>query len=82
MPDGSSTRTAAILRAVAANTPAAAAGLRSGDAVIALGGKRIDSSLALVAAIRAHQIGDVVTATIVRDGQRSDISVSLTARPH
>ncbi|MBP8881039.1 MAG: trypsin-like peptidase domain-containing protein [Dermatophilaceae bacterium] len=82
VPDGSSTRTAAILRTVAANTPAAAAGLRSGDAVIALGGKRIDSSLALVAAIRAHQIGDVVTATIVRDGQRSDISVSLTARPH
>ena len=36
----------------------------------------------ITAAIRAHQIGDVVTATIVRDGQRSDISVSLTARPH
>ena len=79
--EGSASRAAATIRSVAAGTPAASAGLRVGDAVVAFGGKRIDSSLALVAAIRARQVGDVVPVTVVRDGQRSDIQVTLAARP-
>ncbi|MEI2730848.1 MAG: trypsin-like peptidase domain-containing protein [Dermatophilaceae bacterium] len=74
-------RAAALVRSVSANTPAATAGLQSGDAVVALDGKRVDSSLALVAAIREHDVGDTVTLTVVRGGSRRDISVTLTARP-
>ena len=72
---------AALLKTVASGTPAAAAGLRTGDAVVAIDGKRVDSSLSLVAAIRERQVGDTVTVTVIRDGQRQDISMALAARP-
>jgi putative serine protease PepD len=79
--DGAAQRTAAIIKSVAAGTPAASAGLQAGDAVVAIDGKRVDSSLALVAAIREHQVGDKVTFTIIRSGQRQDVSTTLAARP-
>ncbi|MBK8470307.1 MAG: trypsin-like peptidase domain-containing protein [Actinomycetales bacterium] len=79
--DGGAQRAAAVLRAVSAGTPAAQAGLRVGDAVVAIGGERVDSSLALVAAIREQSVGSHVTLTIVRDGSRQDIAVTLVARP-
>ncbi len=79
--DGASKRAAAGIRTVAPGTPAAAAGLRASDAVVAIDGERIDSSLGLVAAIREHQVGDTVTLTVLRDGQRTDVEVTLTARP-
>ncbi|MFZ1285405.1 MAG: trypsin-like peptidase domain-containing protein, partial [Candidatus Phosphoribacter sp.] len=79
--DGGAQRAAAVLRAVSAGTPAAQAGLRVGDAVVAIGGERVDSSLALVAAIREQSVGSQVTLTIVRDGSRQDIAVALVARP-
>jgi putative serine protease PepD len=69
------------VRSVASGTPAASAGLQVGDAVVAIDGERIDSSLALVAAIREHKVGDKITLTIVRNGQRSDVAVTLAARP-
>ncbi|MEI2765381.1 MAG: trypsin-like peptidase domain-containing protein [Dermatophilaceae bacterium] len=74
-------RAAAQVRTVSPGTPAAGAGVQTADAVVALDGQRIDSSLALVAAIREHQVGDVVTLTVIRGGQRLDLTVTLTARP-
>lgn len=79
--DGSALRAAATITSVSSGTPAASAGLRVADAVVAVGGKRIDSSLALVAAIRARRVGDAIPVTVVRNGQRSDITVTLVARP-
>mgnify|MGYP003376136355 CR=1 FL=1 len=79
--DGGAQRSAAILRSVAAGTPAAQAGLRVGDAVVAIDGERVDSSLSLVAAIRERRVGGAATVTIVRDGQRQDVKLTLVARP-
>ena len=79
--DGSSQRAAAVIRSVSAGTPAAAAGLKSGDAVVAMNGDRVDSSLSLVAAIREQRVGKEITLTIVRDGTRQDLKVTLTSRP-
>ena len=79
--DGGAQRAAAVLRTVAPGTPAATAGLRSGDAVVAIGGERVDSSLALVASIRERRVGDTVSLTVVREGQRQQINVTLVARP-
>jgi putative serine protease PepD len=79
--DGSSQRAGAAIRSVAAGTPAASAGLQVGDTVVAIDGERVDSSLALVAAIREHQVGDEVTLTVIRGGERVDVQVALVARP-
>ncbi|MGV1010034.1 MAG: S1C family serine protease [Dermatophilaceae bacterium] len=79
--DGSSQRAAAAVRSVASGTPAASAGLQAGDAVVAIDGQRIDSSLALVAAIREHQVGDKITLSVIRNGQHLDLSVTLASRP-
>jgi putative serine protease PepD len=79
--EGSSQRAAAVIRSVSAGTPAAAAGLNSGDAVVAMNGDRVDSSLSLVAAIREQRVGKEITLTIVRGGTRQDVKVTLTARP-
>jgi putative serine protease PepD len=79
--DGSSQRAGAAIRSVASGTPGAEAGLQVGDTVVAIDGERVDSSLALVAAIREQQVGDSVTLTVVRGGNRVDVKVSLAARP-
>ena len=79
--EGSATRAAAVVRSVQDGTPAASAGLQAGDAIVELDGQQIDSSLSLVAAIRERSVGETVTLTVVRNGSRQDISVSLGARP-
>ncbi len=79
--DNGSKRGAAMIRDVTSGTPAASAGLKPNDAVVALDGQAIDSPEALVAAIHEHLVGDTVTVTVVRDGTRSDVKVTLVARP-
>ena len=79
--EGSAKRAAAVLTKVVSGTPADNAGLRAGDAIIAVDGRSIDGSLSLVAQVRERTVGDKVTLKIVRDGQSKDISVTLTSKP-
>ena len=79
--DGSAKRAAAVLTKVVSGTPADNAGLRAGDAIIAVDGRSIDGSLSLVAQVRERTVGDKVTLKVVRDGQSKDISVTLTSKP-
>ena len=79
--DGNSKRQAALVKSVSQGTPAAQAGLQAQDAVIAIDGKPIDSSEALVANIHEHKVGDTVTITVIRGSQKQDIKVTLAARP-
>jgi putative serine protease PepD len=79
--DGSAKRAAAVLTDVVSGTPADKAGLRVGDAIIAVDGNSIDGSLSLVAQVRERSVGDKVTLKIVRDGQSQDITVTLVAKP-
>jgi putative serine protease PepD len=78
---GSAKRSAAVLSNVASGTPADKAGLKVGDAIIAVDGKSIDGSLSLVAQVRERTAGDKVTIKIVRGGQTQDITVTLTNTP-
>ena len=64
-----------------AGTPAAKAGLQQGDAVIAVDGEPVDSRLSLVAQVRERGVGDKVKLTVVRDGKRQDIQVTLASKP-
>jgi len=79
--DGSARRAAAVLSNIVGGTPADKAGLRAGDAIIAVDGNPIDGSLSLVAQVRAHAVGDKVTLKVVRDGKSRDIDVTLVAKP-
>jgi putative serine protease PepD len=78
--DGSAKRAAAVLSTVVSGTPAGKAGLQAGDAIIAVDGNSIDGSLALVAQIHELIVGDPVTLTVVRNGQRRDVNLTLVAR--
>ena len=79
--DGSATRTGALVRQVASGTPAAKAGLRQGDVVIAVDGDRVESAAALVATVRATSVGEKVTLTVLRSGKEVTMTATLAARP-
>ena len=79
--DGSAKRAAAVVVNVVGGTPADKAGVRAGDAIIAIDGNAIDGSLSLVAQVRERTVGDKVIIKIVRDGQNKVLSAILTSKP-
>jgi putative serine protease PepD len=84
--DGSATvggdgHEAAVIQGVTAGAPADKAGLKAGDAVIAVNGQPVDGADSLVAQIRAMDPGTQVKLTVVRGGSSTDVTVSLAARP-
>jgi len=80
--DGSAKRAAAVVVNVVSGTPADNAGLKAGDAIIAIDGKAIDGSLSLVAQVRERTVGDKVVIKIVRNGADKDLSATLTSKPN
>ena len=78
---GSAKRAAAVVVNVVSGTPADQAGLKAGDAIIAIDSKAIDGSLSLVAQVRERTVGDKVIITIVRNGQNKDLTATLTSKP-
>ena len=60
---------------------AAVIGSVTGDAVVALDGRRLDGADSLVARIRALRPGTAVTLTVVRDGASREVEVTLGTRP-
>jgi len=79
--DGSAERAGAQVADVTGGTPAAEAGIKTGDVVIAVNGQPVDSSEALVAQIRAMTAGEKATVTVIRDGARQDVQVTLAVKP-
>jgi len=77
--DGSAKRAAAVLATVVNGTPADQAGLKAGDAIVAVDGNPIDGSLSLVAQIHEFTVGDTVAFTVVRNGQPRNVNVTLIA---
>ena len=76
-----SKRAGALIDSLSAGTPAAAAGFKKGDAVIAIDGNSIESSKSLVATIHEYSVGEKVTVTVIRGGAKQDLQVTLAARP-
>jgi putative serine protease PepD len=71
----------AVIRSVEAGTPAADAGFRAGDLVVAADGETIDGATGLIAAIRDLRPGDSTTITVVRNGAQRELTVTLAERP-
>jgi S1-C subfamily serine protease len=65
--------------------PAAQVGLRGaesgGDVIEAIDGRPVTSLPELLAQVDAHRPGDTVTLTMLRDGSRQEIAVTLAERP-
>lgn len=51
--------------------------LHLGDVIVAVDGKPAANAEDLNSALEQHQVGDTVTLSILRDGNRKDIKVSL-----
>jgi putative serine protease PepD len=71
----------ALIAAVHPGTPAASAGLRSGDVIIAWGGDTITTESALIDALAAAHPQEQVTLTILRGRTRIRVTVKLGAQP-
>ena len=61
--------------------PAAKAGLRKGDIITGIDGKRVKDFDFLAAYIQSQNPGDIVTLDIFRDGKTEKISVTLAKQP-
>jgi putative serine protease PepD len=76
--DASATSTTgAVIKSVTANGPAANAGIRTGDVVTKLDDQLIGNADALVAAVRSHAPGDIVTASYLRGTTTHSVQITL-----
>jgi putative serine protease PepD len=71
----------ATIESVEPGTTADDIGLEPGDVVTGFGQQGIDSSDALVAAVRSTEPGTTVKLTYVRDGDTKEVDVTLEAAP-
>lgn len=67
----------ALVAKVEPNTPAAKAGLQSGDIILKFNGKEIRHSGELPILVGMSPIGKPATVTLVRDGKQMDVSVTV-----
>jgi serine protease Do len=70
-----------VLSDVRPGGPAAAAGLRVGDIVVALDGKPMENGRQLDVNVYQRALGDVVTLDVVRSGVRFSFGVTVLERP-
>ena len=61
--------------------PAGKAGLQRGDIIVEIGGEKTNTVGDLRAAIASHQVGDVVSVKIIRDGETITLDARLEAIP-
>jgi serine protease Do len=71
----------AFIQNVEKGGPGEKAGLKAGDIVLAFNGKPVDSAGALTILTTSSNPGATVTLSIMRDGKRQDVRVTLGTRP-
>jgi S1-C subfamily serine protease len=65
-----------VIDEVAADSPAAKAGLRNGDVMVEFDGERVRSARQLTRLVQETPSGRSVTATLIRDGQKTNVTVT------
>ncbi|HMA47912.1 MAG TPA: PDZ domain-containing protein, partial [Frankiaceae bacterium] len=73
--------TGAVVRSVVPGGPADRAGLRAGDVIDAVDGRRVGGVDELVVAVRSHAIGEMVTVSYQRDGSERTAQATLAEQP-
>jgi len=67
------------LAPVLADSPAAKAGIKSGDVIQAIEGTNIDDNHSLTSLLVRHTVGEEVVLKVLRDGKQLDVKVRLGA---
>ena len=67
--------------AVTSGSPAAQAGIQPGDVIISADGQDLNTESSLASIVNQHKPGDTITLTILRNGQRQTVSVTLAQMP-
>jgi len=80
VPDFGQTETGVRFSDVRPSSPAAKAGLQSGDVLVHFGDKSINNLYDFTDALRRSKVGDVVEVTVLRNGQPLKVSVTLEQR--
>ena len=75
------TGTGAVVGGVVAGGPAADAGLRPGDRIVAIGNRTISQSTDVTGAVAARKPGEKVSVRVRRDGSERTLTVKLGTRP-
>jgi putative serine protease PepD len=74
---GESAGDGATVDSVVPDTPADDSGLRKGDLITEVDGSRVTNGIALIVAIRTHQPGEKVKFTVLRDGKKRSVTLTL-----
>lgn len=80
---GLSVQQGAYVQQVAAGSPAATAGIETGDVIVSIGGTQLDADHSLQDALFAHQPGETVKLAVYRSSsnQTQTLDVTLGTRP-
>ena len=71
----------ALVQEVVSGGPAERAGIRPGDIIVELGGKKITSMDGLIATLIQRRVGETISIAYLRDGKRQTARITLAARP-
>jgi serine protease Do len=66
--------------AIIPNSPAAKAGIKTGDVIIAIEGKKVSVKQTLSDIVSQYKIGDTIKLAIIRDGKEQKLSLVLEER--
>ena len=69
------------VKAVSAGTPAAKAGFKAGDILVAVDGVNIDNGQTLGGLIQVRKVGESIACTVHRGSQTLTLNATLTERP-
>lgn len=69
-----------VIEEVAENGPAAAAGLQVGDVILQVGTKQVSSVIEFYETLQETQPGDELSFIYARDGEETDVTMTLAAR--
>jgi len=69
----------ALITEVAKDSPAEAAGLRSGDVILSIDGREIEDQRAFAFRLATKQVGGTAEVEFIRDGKRQTVAVALKA---
>ncbi|WP_113699627.1 S1C family serine protease [Nonomuraea lactucae] len=70
----------ALVRQVAAGSPAEKGGLKEGDLITKIGNKAVDGGDTVVGQVRGFKVGQQVQITYMRDGKTQSVTVTLAEK--